>query len=461
MRTRFPTTRRARWRLAVVALAAVATAAVATDPRPHGGISADAATAFSTPIRHVVVLYQENHSFDNVLGSWCVTTHRCNGSTVGRLPDGSTIPLGPATDVVPRVDHQHADQTLAVDGGRMDGFSRIRGCGAATGYACMTQFSPSQIPNLIALAGRFTVSDATFEAHAQPSWGSHLELVAGRPDGFLGDNPVASVTGAVPRNGWGCDSHEDTMWRATRHSPYQMVPACVPQPNGSGPYRSSPVPWVATVMDRLQAAGRSWRIYETTNSKTGPPYGWAICPTFADCLDTGQRHNMVPSGQVLTDAAAGTLPNLSLVMPAGPLSQHNANSMLLGDNWIGRAVSAIEQGPQWSSTAIFIAYDDCGCFYDHVPPPPKLGIRVPMVIVSPYARPGFTDHTTASLTSILAYVDHAFNLAPLGGDATAYPYTNAFDYSQTPLAGAPLRQRPLPAAERAFLRAHPAPPDTT
>jgi phospholipase C len=451
-------TGRARWGLAVIALAAVATVASA---RPNGGAPAAAATALPTPIRHVVVLYQENHSFDNVLGRWCVSTKRCAGTTVGKLPGGATIPLGQASDVVARVGHQSSDQTTAVDAGAMDGFSRIRGCSASSGYACLTQYRASQIPNLIALASKFTVSDATFEAQAQPSWGSHLELVAGRPDGFVGDNPVPSVTGAAPLNGWGCDSHEDTPWRPTLQSPIQMVPACVPEPSGHGPYRPSPVKWVATVMDRLQAAGRSWRIYETTKAKTGPPYGWAICPTFADCLDTSQRQDMVPSGQVLTDAAAGTLPNLSLVMPSGTHSQHNANSMLLGDNWIGRVVSAIEQGPQWKSTAIFITYDDCGCFYDHVAPPPKLGIRVPMVIVSPYARAGFTDHGTASLTSILAYVDHVFTLAPLGGDATAYPYTNSFNYSQTPLTGVPLEQRQLPVRERAFLRAHPPPPDTT
>ena len=86
---------------------------------------------------------------------------------------------------------------------------------------------------------------------------------------------------------------------------------------------------------------------------------------------------------------------------------------------------------------------------------------MPVVIVSPYARAAYTDHTTASLSSILAYTDHVFRLAPLGADATAYPYTNAFNYHQTPLTPVPLLQHRLPRAELAYLRTHPAPPDTT
>src|SRR5439155_1658622 len=90
--------------------------------------------------------------------------------------------------------------------------------------------------------------------------------------------------------------------------------------------------------------------------------------------------------QVIDDATNGTLPTVSIVTPTNSKSQHNFYSMKMGDNWIGQVVQAIENGPQWSSTAIFITYDDCGCFYDHVAPPAGLGIRVPMVIVSPYAK---------------------------------------------------------------------------
>jgi phospholipase C len=130
--------------------------------------------------------------------------------------------------------------------------------------------------------------------------------------------------------------------------------------------------------------------------------------------------------------------------------------MRLGDNWIGQAVSAIENGPDWRSTAIFITYDDCGCFYDHVAPPAGRGIRVPMVIVSPYARAGFTDSTTATFSGMLAYIEHTFGLAALASaDAAAYDFRNAFDYSQSPLPPIPLGRTPVPRAELRRIAAHP------
>jgi phospholipase C len=130
--------------------------------------------------------------------------------------------------------------------------------------------------------------------------------------------------------------------------------------------------------------------------------------------------------------------------------------MTVGDNWIGQMVSALMNGPQWGSTAIFITYDDCGCFYDHVPPPPGLGIRVPMVIVSPFAKAGFTDSGVASFSSMLAYVEHTFGLAPLTSrDAGAYDYAQSFDYTQAPVSPVPLGQQPVPAASRAYLQQHP------
>jgi phospholipase C len=202
-------------------------------------------------------------------------------------------------------------------------------------------------------------------------------------------------------------------------------------------------------------AGLTWRLYDTN-------YIWAICPTFADCLYTAQRGNLVSTNRFLTDAQSGTLPNLSVLLPSGgsggSTSQHNGTSMAQGDNWIGQAVSAVENGPDWSSTAIFICYDDMGGFYDQVPPPtPTLGVRVPMVVVSPYAKAGYTDSNVASFASMLAYVEHVFNVPPLGtADANAYNYSNAFDYTQAPLAGVRMVRQAIPPAEQRYLQAHPA-----
>ena len=430
---------------------------------PTGIVSEPAA---ANPIQHVVVIYQENHSFDNLLGRLCVQDARCDGVTSATLSTGTRFALKTATDVVPAVDHGIAGQTTAVDGGRMDKFDKLSGCTPTSPqpYGCLSQFDPSQIPNVAALARAYAISDRTFQPHLVPSWAAHLELVSASLDGFVGANPRPAGDHA-PGPGWGCDSFKVTPWQTSAGATQQLVPSCIPTPSGAGPYKASPVQWVPTIMDRLEAGGRSWRIYATkqgAGAQTGDlPYGWAVCPTFADCITTSQATKMVDSAQITTDAANGALPNLAIVMPSNHNSQHNGDSMAEGDDWIGAIVDAIDDGPQWNSTAIFITWDDCGCFYDHVPPPAGLAIRVPMIIVSPYAKRGYTDSTTASFASLLAFTEHTFGLAPLAtADANAYDYANSFNFSQQPQA--PLfhaTTTTIPAGEQAWLKAHPADPN--
>src|SRR5436190_8983235 len=136
-------------------------------------------------IRHVVVIYQENHSFDNVLGRYCVKSGRCDGTRVGRLQDGSQIRLATSPDRVPDTGHTGSAQTRAIDGGTMQGWTSIGACSEAHGYSCLTQFAPSQIPNLTRLARHFALSDRTFQVGHVSRWGAHLELVAGPPDGLV------------------------------------------------------------------------------------------------------------------------------------------------------------------------------------------------------------------------------------------------------------------------------------
>jgi phospholipase C len=433
----------------LICLVLVTATACGSPPAARTVIAATSggATA-SSPIRHVVIIEQENHSFDNVLGPLCVQDQRCAGATSGRTAAGSVVPLAQSPDVVPAIAHNHATQVTAMDGGRMDGFSNISGCG---NLQCYVAYQPGQIPDLARLARTFALSDATFETNAVPSWGSHLELVASQLDGFVGDNPVRGT--GTPGPGWGCDSHRDALWQARAGAQQILVPSCVPTPAGPGPYRPSPVKYVPTILDRMQSSHVSWALY---GGAQGDGYGWSICPTFAQCLLTKEHANTHPAARVITDATSGALPAVSIVTPTGANSQHNGFSMLQGDNWIGRVVNAVESGPDWSTTAIFITYDDCGCFYDHIKPPAGLGgIRVPMVIVSPYARPGHTDSTPASPLGLLAFIEHTFALKPLSAaDAHAYDYAGAFNYAQTPLAPVPLGIHPLSTAELKWLAAH-------
>jgi phospholipase C len=427
-----------------------------------------------TPIRHVVIIDQENHSFDNVLGWLCLQLNRCqgpmrlpDGTPVGLIHDGTTIALPPAEDIVPRTPHNHDAQVLAVDGGRMDSFDLMvegtANCNQASGYSCYQAYRPNQIPNLAALGTNFVIADHTFQSDVAASWGSHLGLVAGSMDGFYGDNPTATGTGS----GWGCDSNRDALWTPPGGGAPIFQPSCVPDPSLAGrpyggAYRATQVQWVPTIMDRLDAAQLPWKIYAGKPAQKGQGgfqstgYQWATCPSFADCLYTAQANNVFDSTKILVDAAAGQLPALSIVTPTLDKSQHNTVSMKLGDNWIGQVLEALESSPEWSSTAVFITYDDCGCFYDHVAPPPGLGVRVPMVIVSPFARRAFTDSNVASYASLLAFTEYVFGLSPLAtSDASAYNFLGSFDFTHANLSAVPMVTSSVSAEEQNYIKAHP------
>lgn len=134
-------------------------------------------------------------------------------------------------------------------------------------------------------------------------------------------------------------------------------------------------------------------------------------------------------------------------------SEHNGFSITAGDDWIGKIASTLMKSPDWDSSALFITWDDCGCFYDQATPSMNpdgtwQGPREPLVIVSPYVKPGYTDSTSTTFAGILAYVEHNFGLAALGvNDANAYAYANAFNYSQKPLGPIPMVNRRIPPGD--------------
>jgi phospholipase C len=426
---------------------------------------ANTATAQAPPIQHIVVLYLENHSFDDVLGYWCNRHHR--RCPAGGLPssvtlsDKTVVIPGVLPDIVPTVSHTVTAQRAAINGGKMDGWHNVPGCGPETSYACIGGYTPAQVPNLAALASRFAISDRAFSMADSPSWGGHLYAVMASLDGFSGDNPKPAA-GVTKGPGWGCDSNKIARWKAPSGA-VKLVPSCVPDyslglPYG-GAFKATPVKHALTIMDRLNAAGLSWRIYgEPTPSGTTPVvrgYGWDICPSFAECLYTRQKANNLSSSSFVRVARSGHLPNFAIVTPGGKdaaSSEHNGFSMTVGDDWLGQVASAVMNGPQWRSTALFITWDDCGCFYDHVPPGVNpdgtaQGPRTPLVIVSPFAKPGYTDTTATTFAGILAYTEHNFGLRPLGvNDRNAYAFSNAFNYRQKPLQPARMVYRPWPPA---------------
>jgi phospholipase C len=424
----------------------------------------------------VVVIYLENHSFDNLLGYWCdANPGRCPDGGMPSsvtLSNGAVVTPGVMPDKIPDISHTVASQLAAMNiaGGvpQMNGWQNIgKGtCNASTGYQCITGAVPSAEPNITSLAGSFAISDNFFSLADSPSWGGHLYAVAGSLDGFTGDNPHPAA-GVKSFPGGGCDSDKVTHWISPTGA-QETVPSCIPDPSlpeaNGGAFRPTSVPQIPTILDSLDNAGLPWRIYGTTqqqakqagNGHLSGGYLWSICPSFAGCLYTSQKRNLVSSANFQDDALDGSLPAFTVVTPGGPAftdSCHNAFSLTACDNWLGSLVSAVEKGPDWGSTAVFITWDDFGGFYDQVPPPADLnadgqqaGPRLPLIIVSPYAKPGYTDTTATTFAGILAYTEHAFGLPALGAnDAGAYDLSNAFNYSQAPLKPVRMTARPLPS----------------
>lgn len=407
-------------------------------------------SASPSPIQHVVVLYLENHSFDNLLGNWCdANPARCpaGGLPTGpvTLSDGEQVPITASPTIVPPVAHsvqaQKAAMNITSGVPLMNGWENIPymdptdpACNAKTHWPCMTAYQPSQVPNITALASQYAFNDRFFSMANSPSWGGHMYAAAATTDGFNGNNPVPAP-GVTPGIGWGANSNRIADYRFG--SPQ---PSCVPDftlglTNG-GCFEPTRALYVPTIFDRLDAAGLSWHIYGATLADASPSdwagYQWSICPTFVECLDTGQNGNLVDSSQFFTDAATGNLPNYSIITAGGAsgtaqaASCHNGMPITACDNYVGAVASAVENSPDWSSTVLFITWDDFGGFYDQVPPGENpdgtmQGPRIPLIAVSPYVTPGTTDNTPATMASVLAFTEHNFGLMPLeANDASAY-----------------------------------------
>ena len=455
-------------RVALAASAAALAAAVGAAALAPGAAAAAPGTAVaapgrarapSSPVKHVVVLYLENHSFDSLFGFWCnAKPGRCPDGGMPasvRLSNGAVVKPFVDPDAPPIIKHTVQGQAAAVDGGKMDGWQKIPGCEAPK-YKCISGYKPAQIPNLIALADQFAISDNTFSLANSPSWGGHVYAAVGTLDGFLGSNP--QVIKGLIGPGWGCDSDRVTLWRPPTGGTLRKVPSCIPDPSVNKPhggaFEPTPVKRVPSIMDRLSAAGLTWASYAATAGQKG--YGWSVCAPIASCLYSPEESHIHPDSKFLTDAKAGTLPDFSIITPGDNEvfnSWHNGFSTTAGDNWLGKIASAVMNGPEWTSTVLFVTFDDCGCFYDQVPPPvapngQQEGPRLPLVIISPYARHGYTDTARASYASVLAYAEHTFGLAPLGvNDARAYPFTKAFNYSQAPLKPVRMITRPIPRGD--------------
>jgi len=426
----------ARWSL----IALIATAALANGCSTSPAKTAPASgRAPSVPpglekIDHFVFIMQENRSFDSYFGTY---------PGADGIPKGVAL-LDPVTGqmVAPFHDpngvnrggpHGWDNASADIDGGKMDGFLResYKGQGpkaAAPGavnanpaYAAgknpqdvMGYHDYREIPNYWNYAHLYVLQDRMFESVASYSLPAHLYMLAAQSGGYVGGN-FNGVNQPKPQV-YNFPEITELLGSGNIDWKYYVTSGTLPDTEDGHV--------VGTIPQQTQAPKR----YSL----------WNPLPAFPDVRQNpAQWNRLVSTAQFYDDAAAGKLPQVSWVIPSGVDSEHPPAGVRVGMAYVTGLVNAVMKSPDWPHTAIFIAWDDWGGFYDHVNPPKVdtfgYGLRVPSLVISPYAKQGYIDHTTYSFESWLKLVEERYGVSPMTArDAQAADMMSAFDFTQQP-----------------------------
>ncbi|HKE36699.1 MAG TPA: alkaline phosphatase family protein [Candidatus Baltobacteraceae bacterium] len=417
-----------RFRPLAVALILTLAGAAGCSPHAAGPIAEEGflpggrATAGSQgKIQHIVIVVQENRSFDNLFAKF----PGAEGARYGKMHDGRTIPLR-KSDLTIKTDLCHEYHCFRVewDGGAMDGFD-VAWYGTSTpsllGTYAYQYVDPAQIQPYWAMAEQYVLGDHMFQTQGAGSFTSHQDLIAGDTSLDAGESVIDAPWTGLP---WGCDAPAGTSSPIlTRYGTYEAV---------GGPFPCYTYP---TIRDRLDAAKISWKYYTPSMKKSGKVWN-AFDAIKAVRYSSEWTTNVVsPETKIFHDISGGTLPAVSWVIPQFLNSDHPGAKDKNGPSWVASIVNAIGQSSAWSSTAIVIVWDDWGGLYDNVPPPQitydNLGFRVPMIVVSPYARRGYVSHTQYEFASILKFIEENWNLPSLKrADVRANSIGDVFNFSQ-------------------------------
>jgi phospholipase C len=389
-------------------------------------------------IKHVIVILEENRSFDSYFGTY---------PGADGIAPGTCLPapqLGKGVCVKPYVDHDDSNKGAChvnkcsiadVDGGKMDGFAAEQGsaCKSVTNCDSMGYHVQSDIPNYWDYAEHFVLDDHFFEADDSWSLPAHMYMVsAWSADCSNPANPMTCVGTVMPRD------------RTAKN----------------------PRPFAWTDLTYLMHKyGVSWGYYldhgaQSASNPLGVPKIWNPLPGFTDVKQDHQEKDIQTLSTFMSQAKAGTLPQVSWIVPDAKDSEHPPALISVGNAYTTDIINAVMESKDWDSSAIFLAWDDWGGFYDGIDPPKVdaagYGIRVPALVISPYARPGYIDHGTLSSDSWLRFIEDDFMAShrlnpktdgrpdprPDVREALAGDITRDFDFSQTPLP--PLILSPCP-----------------
>ena len=400
-----------------------------------GPISADAAAGIHK-IQHVVIIMQENRSFDSYFGTY----PGANGiSPTICVPDPRT-----GTCVKPYQDHNDrnaggphsaVNATADINGGKMDGFvgqsqAGRKGCANPTNPGCtngvpdvMGYHDGSDIPNYWAYAKNFVLQDRMFEPNASWSLPQHLYMVS-----------EWSALCSVPADPASCVNALQSPanpkdFRAGRRRPRRGQATATPMPGATTAAAAANPDYAWTDLTYLlHRANVSWNYYVSGGSQpdcaTGAmtcapvkqaaktPGIWNPLPYFDTVKQDGQLNNITDLSNFYAAAKSGTLPAVTWIAPNAKQSEHPPALISTGQSYVTGLINAVMQGPDWNSTAIFLSWDDWGGFYDHVTPPTVdqngYGLRVPGIVISPYARKGYIDHQTLSHDAYVKFIEDDF-----------------------------------------------------
>jgi phospholipase C len=366
-------------------------------------------------IHHVVIIMQENRSFDSYFGTFpgADGIPMQHGVPTVCVPDPMSQqcvrPFHDGSDLNHGGPHGKAEALADIDGGRMDGFiaEQERGgsvCSGPDDPSCrggpdvMGYHDQREIPNYWAYARHYVLQDHLFQPDASWSLPAHLFLVSGW-----------SATCTRPGDPSSCTNND-------------LLP---PSPSATTHYDWTDLTYL------LHQHGVSWGYYLSAGTEPDceddaalcPPHPqdpsvsgyWNPLPDFTTVQQDGQLGNIQLVANFLAAARDGTLPAVSWVIPNGDVSEHPTALISVGQRYVTTLINAVMEGPAWGSTAIFLTWDDWGGFYDHVVPPVVdengYGLRVPGLVISPYARQHYIDHQVLSFDAYLNFIENVF----LGG----------------------------------------------
>ncbi len=422
-------------------------------------------------IKHIVIIMQENRSFDTYFGTYpgADGIPMKNGVPTVCVMDPQTNqcvkPYHDSADINAGGPHAAASAKSDIDGGKMDGFlSQFRnaqqackspntpGCAQGQLPDVMGWHDAREIPNYWSYAQNFVLQDRMFEPNSSWSLPSHLFMVSAWSAECTTPGDPSSCTNALdgPKGGLAkADTGgNDYAWTDLTYLLYK-----------------SNVPWAYYLSEGNEpdCENDAMLCQPQTLAKNVPGI-WNPLPGFDTVKQDNQLANIQTVDKFLAAAKDGTLPAISWIVPESKVSEHPPAKVSDGQAYVTSLINAIMQGPEWDSTVIFLSWDDWGGFYDHVVPPQVdengYGLRVPGLVISPYAKKGFIDHQTLSFDAYLKFIEDVF----LGGqrldpatDGRPDPrpsvrenasvlgnLLNDFDFNQTPLPALVLPVNPTP-----------------